>query len=292
MILIDPPTWPAHGTVFSHLVSDRSRAELHEFALRSQLPAGAFDRDHYDVAEQWYDQLLGAGAVPVSARELVTRLRASGLRRTKQTVARERAGRIEELRHAWQELDLGAPGLRDRMLADWGARSRRYHDQQHLAEALAAISLLTPHPSRELRLAVWFHDAVYAGEPGADEEASAQLAEQSLGGLLPSGSVAEVARLVRLTASHAPAGEDTDGMVLNDADLSILAAEPERYAGYTAGVRAEYHHVPPAQFVRGRTAVLEDLLGRDRLFATARGRELWEEAARQNLQAELSGLRR
>ena len=31
-IYIDPPTWPAHGTVFSHLISDVSLAELHEFA--------------------------------------------------------------------------------------------------------------------------------------------------------------------------------------------------------------------------------------------------------------------
>ncbi|MGO2004190.1 DUF4031 domain-containing protein, partial [Arthrobacter rhombi] len=31
-ILIDPPLWPAHGTVFSHLVSDVSVEELHAFA--------------------------------------------------------------------------------------------------------------------------------------------------------------------------------------------------------------------------------------------------------------------
>ena len=31
-VLIDPPAWPAHGTVFSHLVSDASLEELHAFA--------------------------------------------------------------------------------------------------------------------------------------------------------------------------------------------------------------------------------------------------------------------
>lgn len=31
-IYVDPPTWPAHGTVFSHLISDVSLAELHKFA--------------------------------------------------------------------------------------------------------------------------------------------------------------------------------------------------------------------------------------------------------------------
>ena len=31
-ILIDPPAWPAHGTLWSHLVSDSDYDELHAFA--------------------------------------------------------------------------------------------------------------------------------------------------------------------------------------------------------------------------------------------------------------------
>ena len=41
MILIDAPIWQAHGTVFAHLVSDTSYAELHDFAARVGLPARA-----------------------------------------------------------------------------------------------------------------------------------------------------------------------------------------------------------------------------------------------------------
>ena len=82
-ILIDPPAWPAHGTVFSHLVSDASFEELHDFAARAQLPPRAFDRDHYDVPERRYDDLVALGALPVRSRELVKRLIASGLRRRK-----------------------------------------------------------------------------------------------------------------------------------------------------------------------------------------------------------------
>ena len=82
-ILIDPPAWPAHGTVFSHLVSDASFEELHEFAARAGLPERAFDRDHYDVPERRYDGLVVLGAEPVRSRELVQRLIGSGLRRRK-----------------------------------------------------------------------------------------------------------------------------------------------------------------------------------------------------------------
>lgn len=82
-ILIDPPIWPAHGTTFSHLVSDVSYEELHEFAARAGVPERAFDRDHYDVPLSMYDQLVELGAEPVRGRELVQRLIASGLRRRK-----------------------------------------------------------------------------------------------------------------------------------------------------------------------------------------------------------------
>lgn len=79
-MLIDPPTWPAHETVWSHLVSDLSYAELHEFAARAGVPRRAFDHDHYDVPLARYDELVALGAHAVSGRELVLRLIQSGLR--------------------------------------------------------------------------------------------------------------------------------------------------------------------------------------------------------------------
>ncbi|HKH09019.1 MAG TPA: DUF4031 domain-containing protein [Agromyces sp.] len=88
-VLIDPPLWPKHGTVWSHLVSDTSIDELIAFAEQMGIPARGFDLDHYDVPQERYDELVAAGAEPVGARELVRRLRASGLRVT----PRERHGR-------------------------------------------------------------------------------------------------------------------------------------------------------------------------------------------------------
>lgn len=79
-ILIDPPVWPAHGTVFSHLVSNHSHDELHKFAANVGVPPRAFERDHYDVPERMYDEIVAAGAVPVSGRVLVRSLIDSGLR--------------------------------------------------------------------------------------------------------------------------------------------------------------------------------------------------------------------
>ncbi|WP_372593652.1 DUF4031 domain-containing protein [Actinotalea sp.] len=79
-LLVDPPLWPRHGRVWGHLVSDSSLAELHSFAARAGLPERGFDHDHYDVPAERYDELLALGAELVGTRELVRRLRASGLR--------------------------------------------------------------------------------------------------------------------------------------------------------------------------------------------------------------------
>ncbi len=83
MILIDPPLVPSRGRMWSHLASDTSYDELHAFARTLGIPERGFDRDHYDVPAEWYDDVLAAGATAVSSRELVARLVASGLRRRK-----------------------------------------------------------------------------------------------------------------------------------------------------------------------------------------------------------------
>jgi len=80
-ILIDPPRWPAHGRVWSHLVSDASYQELHEFAAKTGIPQRGFDNDHYDVPGEHYDLLVLAGAVAVDSRELLQRITSAGLRR-------------------------------------------------------------------------------------------------------------------------------------------------------------------------------------------------------------------
>jgi len=82
-ILIDPPAVPSRGRMWSHLASDASYDELHEFAQRLGVPARGFDGDHYDIPAEFYDDAVAAGAVPVRSRELVERLIGAGLRQRK-----------------------------------------------------------------------------------------------------------------------------------------------------------------------------------------------------------------
>jgi hypothetical protein len=98
-VLIDEPMWPAHGTIWGHLVSDDSLDELHRFAEAAGLPRRSFDLDHYDVPADRHDALVAAGAVPVSYRELVVRLRRSGLRVRGRDRDAERAARTARPGH-------------------------------------------------------------------------------------------------------------------------------------------------------------------------------------------------
>jgi muramoyltetrapeptide carboxypeptidase len=89
-LLIDPPNSAGHGRLWSHLASDASYDELHRFAAELEIPRRAFDRDHYDIPAERYDQVVAAGAVPVTSRELILRLKTAGLRRRKAEVLRPR----------------------------------------------------------------------------------------------------------------------------------------------------------------------------------------------------------
>ena len=80
-VLVDPAVWPWRGQRWSHLVSDVSYDELHDFAARLGVPRRAFQGDHYDIPASLREPALVLGAEAVSARELLTRLKAAGLRR-------------------------------------------------------------------------------------------------------------------------------------------------------------------------------------------------------------------
>ncbi|MFD4502184.1 hypothetical protein [Streptomyces sp. NPDC058457] len=181
----------------------------------------------------------------------------------------------------------------DELLRRWQEPQRRYHTVAHLTAVLDRIDVLEEYADDPdlVRLAAWFHDAVYLPDRSTNEERSARLAERALPEAgLPARQTAEVARLVRLTVTHDPATGDRNGEVLCDADLAILAAPPSAYAAYTAEVREEYHFVPNDAFRAGRSAILRQLLDLPQLFRTPYGRTEWEPTARYNLAAELEML--
>jgi predicted metal-dependent HD superfamily phosphohydrolase len=199
---------------------------------------------------------------------------------------------VDDLLAQWRELlGAGHDELGKDLLSRWAEPHRRYHTVTHLRAVLTAVDELAEHaddPSA-VRLAAWFHDAVYEGTPGADERASAELAAAALPRVgVNAGRVAEIVRLVELTGSHDPAPGDNNGAVLCDADLAVLAGDPDDYAHYAAAVREEYASVSDTDFRRGRAAVLRALLALDPLYRTPTAATRWQDAARHNLRTELA----
>ncbi|GAB3868636.1 metal-dependent phosphohydrolase [Dactylosporangium cerinum] len=193
----------------------------------------------------------------------------------------------------WQRLFPADSLIGADLIVRWSEPHRRYHTLDHLTVMLGVIDEHAEVADDPLavRLAAWFHDAIYEPNTADNEERSAVLAISVLPGLgVPADRVAEVARLVRLTAGHAVEPGDRNGALLADADLAILAAPPADYARYAAAVREEYAAVPEDAFRAGRAQILGTFLAEPDLFRAVPARAEWTARAHDNLRTEITTL--
>jgi predicted metal-dependent HD superfamily phosphohydrolase len=208
------------------------------------------------------------------------------------------------MRESWVDATCSLSGnasIAEEAAADLVARyaepHRRYHNTAHVLAVLRDATLLADelglaaHDRAIVTLAACAHDVHYDGKPGDDERRSAEWAGTWLRRAGITGTdVSEVERLVLATIDHAAAPTDLAAQILFDADLAILAAQPEDYERYRRAVRAEYASVSDDAWRSGRAAVLTGLAARDPLFHTAPARKHWEQRAKANLATELSSL--
>ncbi|MBO1900903.1 DUF4031 domain-containing protein [Leucobacter weissii] len=206
--------------------------------------------------------------------------------------------------------------LGDDLLARWNEPHRRYHDERHLEDVLLALDHLAIRGERlspATLLAAWFHDAVYAGRGGTgpegrsatdsagpqarlaadtDEVESARIATGALSAFdLEPGTIRLVGSLiVETTPARSIADPDPALAHLLDADLAIFASPAPRYDQYARAVRAEYAHVPAADFAAGRAGILRGYLERPMIYRSDAAQRLWEERARANVEREVAEL--
>ncbi|MDG4794227.1 metal-dependent phosphohydrolase [Micromonospora sp. WMMD1082] len=183
----------------------------------------------------------------------------------------------------------------DELLRRWREPHRHYHTVAHLTAVLDVVDRYASTASRPdlVRLAAWCHDAVYDPRAPGDrnERDSAALADALLTRAgLPGAEVAEVRRLVLLTAGHAADPADSAGALLCDADLAVLAAPEPEYDRYARAIRREYAHVPEPDYRAGRARVLSTLLALPALYRVPALAAAWEALARANLTRELTTL--
>ena len=179
-VLVDEARWPWRGRHWAHLVSDESFDELHELARRIGKRRLGFQGDHYDVDDLDRGRALELGAEPVEARELVRRLRASGLRR-------------RHPKPSWRRLAVSEPGedvdmVRDALFEE-GRAGERLVVALHVlgsrtaevsvgafADAARVVVLLDVAPrSGPVDVGAVVVDQLIVGEPRHDGERSIEL---------------------------------------------------------------------------------------------------------------------
>lgn len=188
------------------------------------------------------------------------------------------------------------------LLAEWSSSDRKYHDISHLMAVLERVDYLSQetHNPEVVRVAAFYHGAVFDPNVlkghgralGEDKQASAAHAYYDLLQLgVPEANAGRVRDLIGNLTRHDADPSDVDSLALCDADLGILSAEPQRYADYRKRVRAEFDHVDAGNYLDARIAIVTKLLARPKLFLSPLA-GVWEDAARQNLTAELARLKR
>lgn len=244
MIFVDPPTWPGHGRLWSHLISDTSVAELHAFAARVGIPPRAFERDHYDVVAERYADVVAAGAEPASSRELVALLHRAGLRRRHRSVLAPPLGRRWPRPLAPGDLVAVvspsgpvAPERLDRgraLLESWGLRVRLQRRVLRVAPVLPYLAADDRDRADDIS-AAWADpavSAVWAARGGYGAQRMVDLVDWSR---LRSAGTKWLIGFSDITALHTRVGRDLDQVTVHGPVLA--SAEQLDEPGSVAALR-------------------------------------------------------
>ena len=202
-----------------------------------------------------------------------------------------------DLSEQWRETRraLGAPAddaLLASLLERWSEPHRRYHTLRHLEEcfdAYAPARSIAERPE-EVERALWFHDAIYDTHRHDNEQQSADWARESVRAAGLAADVGERVHALVMATRHDAVPSIPDAQLVVDVDLSILGAEPLRFAEYERQVREEYAWVAGPLFRRERRRILEAFLARPRIYSTSHFHSTRESLARANLERSIGAL--
>jgi predicted metal-dependent HD superfamily phosphohydrolase len=187
-------------------------------------------------------------------------------------------------------LEVPAGGF-DELVARYREAHRAYHTLGHIEACFHELDQSGLAASAALELALFFHDVVYDPRAHDNEAASAAFAHEMLARVGASASLrADIERLV-LATRHAAVPDREDERLLVDIDLSILGTEASTFDVYEREIREEYAFVPEAAFRAGRSAVLEGILARPKIYSTPPFDARYELRARENLARSIARLR-
>ncbi len=186
----------------------------------------------------------------------------------------------------------------EQVLDSWNMRGRTYHNARYLGRVLEHLGTLEEAAvdPDSLRVAYAYRGALEEvgwEDSGIDPIPASIPATGSLRGLsdlgVPPEKVERVAHLIEQLSTHIPDEDDLDARLMIDADMAVLAAAPQHYRAFLNGLRRESPHMDSVVFLRHRRRAIRRVLSRRHIFFSPLGRK-WDEAARENLEAELESI--
>jgi len=175
----------------------------------------------------------------------------------------------------------------------YGEPHRAYHGARHISACLRLVD--DPNVKKrserlaEIEAAIWWHDLVYDTHAKDNEERSAEDAIATLAGARVNDDVVDrIASHILATKKHET--NETDGALVIDIDLSILAEGEATYARFEEEIRREYAWVDAPSYAAGRAAVLRHFLDRPHVYTTPYFQEQWDARARANVERALRAL--
>jgi len=235
---------------------------------------------------------------------VILRLLDSGISgKMSSTLSRDVLYNIALARESWHEVcsnselsDSKFNETWDYLYHQYTQAQRGYHSLDHIFALSKSLGThfhdVSVDQRRVLQLAIWFHDAVYDSQ-NHDNEIESTKAFQSLMGscsLVSAIILATIRHEVPLEHSLSPEEIEVLKTFL-DLDLLILSACEQDYKEYMYGIRFEYFHIPPAEYVGARIAVLNRLVSRPRLYFTKTCHRL-HDLAKANVEKEIQLLTR
>ena len=175
----------------------------------------------------------------------------------------------------------------------YSAKNRAYHNLSHIQSLLSLSESLSDKIQNlgAFYFAIWFHDVIYDTKRSDNEEKSAEFAAEALASLgVPEQTIATTRDMILATKHHRADDLSWDMKAFLDLDTSILGAPQEIYEEYSRAIRKEYSWVPDFLYRKGRLKVLNDFLGRERIYHTEEIASKYELQARLNIAEEVRTL--
>lgn len=160
-----------------------------------------------------------------------------------------------------------------RIIRAYSEPHRFYHVLRHISKTVRMARDCYPDARPEkislIVMALIYHDVVYAIGSKTNEEDSAKQWRSYAEGRFDNHVTDWVDKLILLTKSH-KLGDDSDGLsrIMNDCDMSILAAHEDEYLAYAQNIWREYRGAGKEAYCKGRLAFLRGL-DANSLFYTA-----------------------